>query len=159
MESSIPIAFHSRMKLHHQFHIASVVAALALTACGSREQGTPPSNPAVESHSSPAAPSSAASPFERVMGRLDMGGKMLEIHDHDGRRENDPAIAATAAPPSPWRTRNGRHTPPVAPTRSPKPFRRGACSPAGAAMPSTRLPITKIGEVPILLYIAKRILL
>ena len=72
------------MKLPRFPFLAAVATVLLFSACGSRDQATTPTTPPAESGTTAPSP---ATPFEKVMGRLDLGGKMLEISDHDGRRE------------------------------------------------------------------------
>jgi hypothetical protein len=70
----------------------AIIAGLALipASCGKREE------PAAAAAAPPAAAvpaaglaeaATGASPFAKVLARLDSGGKMLHIQDHEGRRE------------------------------------------------------------------------
>jgi hypothetical protein len=68
--------------------LTAALAGLSLSSCGSKQEADTPVKPTVEGESTaPTSTAAPATPFYRVMERLDVGGKMLEIQDHEGRRE------------------------------------------------------------------------
>lgn len=76
------------MKFHPAHLLAPFLLAAFLPGCGEKESATAGSSAAPESTSTLATTTTDTSPhFERVMERLDVGGKMLHFEDHEGRRE------------------------------------------------------------------------